>query len=80
MATIERREMNPIINYVLSNWKFLLYILLAILILVFFIVRGIKFATEGQDGKINEIHFNSADDYNDLCLPITGRPCTEPSK
>jgi hypothetical protein len=72
--------MNPIINYVLSNRKFVLYVLLAILILVFFIVRGINFATEGNDGKINDIHFNSSDDYNDLCMPVTGKPCKESSK
>ena len=68
------------IIYLLENWKFFLYVLLAILVAGFLVIRKVNFATEGQDGKINEVEFNNSSEYNGLCLPITGRPCTDKGK
>jgi uncharacterized protein YpmS len=72
--------MNPIISYVIQNWKFVLYVLLAILIVLFLVIRKINFAIEGTDGKINEVQFNNSSDYDELCVQITGRRCSEQSK
>jgi hypothetical protein len=69
--------MNPIITYLISNWKFVLYIAIALLLILFFVVREIKLATIKEDGKIDEVHFDSIDSYRSLCLPITGKPCKE---
>ena len=69
--------MNPIITFIVQNWKLFIYFALALVLAGFLVIREIKLVSEGKDGKIEDIDFESRDTYDNLCVPITGTSCSK---